>query len=87
MLTPKQKAIVTAYKRCFATEDGLEVLKDLKRWTILNRPGILAGQPIDKDRLLFDEAQRMLILYILSKVEANLDETPTEAETQETQRW
>ena len=79
-MTPEQEALVGAYKRCFATDDGQAVLADLKKKSTLNCTHVQVHVGIDVNKLIWDEAQRSIILYIVGKVEANMEAVkPTHA--------
>jgi len=79
-----RKQLVMTYKRCFATEDGKRVLADLKRLTTFATPAILPSRGVDTNKLIYDEAQRCVVLAIVAMVEADLDATPqTSAITEE----
>ena len=56
------------YKETFGTEAGKRVLHDLDRKTTFSRPGFPGFGPIDVNRVLVNEAQRSLFLYILKKI-------------------
>jgi hypothetical protein len=72
MLNDSQKALIGSYKRCFATEDGATVLKDLRANSTMDRTATTAGRIKTKD-LIWHEAQRSVILYILRKIAYDLD--------------
>ena len=75
-MTPEHRQLVAAYKKIFATDEGQQVLADLKRYSTLSRPSIVPGQPIDLQRVLYDEAQRAVLLYVIRKLETSLEDVP-----------
>jgi hypothetical protein len=64
----QKKQLIVDYKQTFLTPQGQRVLEDLERKTTLHRSSVKPGQPIDTNRLIYDEAQRSMILYILQKM-------------------
>jgi len=80
---PEPQELIAAYQRTFASDDGVKVLADLKRLVPFDRPSMgLAA--CNKDQVFAEEAQRAIVLYIVSKVEANLDQEQAEtAQTEE----
>jgi len=66
--------LVCTYKRLFGTDDGLTVLEDLKKKTTLNRSSILDKANMNVNQILYDEAQRTLVLYICKMVNMDLKE-------------
>ena len=68
----ERKALVSAYQRTFATEDGLKVIADLKKIVHYSRSHFTGG-PIESNMLIFDEARRGLVLGIIAKIEADLE--------------
>lgn len=76
-MTPedKRKQLVMDYHNTFGSEHGKRVLADLKRLSTIDRPAMSPKpSPIDTNRLIYDEAQRSLVLYIIKNVETTLDE-------------
>lgn len=81
-MTPEQEALVGAYKRCFTTDDGKVVLADLMKKSTFGKTNVTPSMGIDPNRLIWDEAQRSIILYIVGKVEAKMEAVkPTHAVT------
>jgi hypothetical protein len=81
-----ERALVMDYKVTFSGEHGQRVLDHLCRLSTINRPslGVVPGQPLDVNRLIYDEAQRSVVLSILAKVRVVLteDDKPEVAVTQ-----
>jgi len=48
----------------FGTENGKRVLAQLRKLTTYNRSSILPNSEIDVNRLIYDEGQRVVIIYI-----------------------
>jgi hypothetical protein len=65
----QKKQLIIDYKQTFNTETGKRVLNDLKRKTTLHRSSVRPEKPIDTNRLVYDEAQRSMILYIIQMLE------------------
>ena len=83
-MTPQQRELIVAYQTAFATEAGLRVLADLKAKGHVARCHVLPYGPVDRERLVFDESRRGLVLGIIANIETNLDEPkPTVAISQE----
>jgi hypothetical protein len=70
--------VIQAYQTCFSTDAGKSVLEHLKWLVHYNRCHITTDGPIDPNRLIADEARRGLVLGIITKVEANPDESKPE---------
>jgi len=66
--------LVCTYKRLFGTDDGLTVLEDLKKKTTISRSSILDKTNMNVNQILYDEAQRTLVLYIDRMVNIDLKE-------------
>lgn len=78
-MTPEQEQLRTAYRTVFATHDGKIVLEDLKRFTTY-RKSSWQGQTsteLNVNKLIIDEAQRTLLLYILDKIKP-IENKPTQ---------
>lgn len=81
----KMVAITRAYKRVFATEDGLTVLDDLKRKTNYDRSSLppSGNMPIDMNWILVDEARWQVVHNIVRQIEKDLDnERPKQTESE-----
>ncbi len=68
----KRRALVLAYKRTFASEDGQQVLADLWAMT-LGRPLTYYTGPLEHDALVWNEARRSMVMAIANNVEKKLD--------------
>ena len=68
----RQEQLSAAYKECFATPAGQIVLADLKAVTTLNRPARFANY----GQLVYDEAQRALVLYVINRIERKPGDVP-----------
>lgn len=83
--TQEQRDLIMAYKTAFGTEAGKSVLADLRKKSGLDQPFVTLGEPIDMPTVLYHEAQRAVILYVINKLQANLDDNDSEtARTEET---
>lgn len=83
--TQEQRDLIVAYKATFGSDTGKAVLADLRNKTCMDRSAIVPGQPIDMNQVLYAEAQRAMVLYIIKKVEADLGpNTPETAKKEET---
>jgi len=75
-MTPEQlseiRNLKIAYKKCFATEDGLKVLEHLKKCSHFNETHFI-GKTIDPLVIIREESRRQLVLGIVKMIEANLD--------------
>lgn len=67
------KSLVMDYKQIFLGEQGKRITDDLERHSTMNVSGVLNKNNIDVNRLIWDEAQRSLILYILYMRDVDLD--------------
>ena len=73
-LDQERLQLIRDYKMVFTTTDaGRRVLDDLKSRVVLNHTAIQLGQPIDTSWLIYYEAQRVLVLGILAKVDIDLE--------------
>jgi hypothetical protein len=69
--------LVMDYKNTFESEAGKRVLADLiNRTTMYN---VRLQSPIDSYQVVLEEGRRSVIVYILKKLSANLDQRPVEA--------
>lgn len=68
VLTPQQ--LSEAYRRCFTTEAGEQVLADLKK-RFGRRRSFVAGQP---DTTAFNDGQRDVYLMVLSHIDRDMKE-------------
>jgi hypothetical protein len=74
-MTPEeQRALLVAYKKCFATDDGVVVLADLARFCMERRSTYVRGN--DALQTAFNEGSRTVILEIRKKLEADLEHPP-----------
>lgn len=71
--------LTAAYQRLFDTGDGKAVLDDLRGKTTLSERCVTRGRPIPSDWLIYDQAQREFVLYILKQIARNLDQQPKDA--------
>ena len=65
---------VCSYKRLFGTPDGVTVLEDLKRKSTITRSSVVDKFSINLNQVLYDEAQRALVLYIDRMINTDLKE-------------
>ncbi len=72
-----QKALINDYKDVFGTKSGLRVLADLEHEAGYDMGSICPVGPIDTNRVIYDEARRILILYIHSKTKHKLNDRPS----------
>jgi len=72
-MTDKERQRCIAYKACFGTDAGRDVLAHLKLTAHVNAPHFDRRPPIDTNLLIYDEARRALVLGIIGRVEKNLD--------------
>jgi len=70
----EQTMIIAAYQRLFNTEDGKIVLEDLKKKSTYNRSAVLDKLNINPNQILYDEAQRSMVLYIERNINIDLKE-------------
>lgn len=73
-VSKEKQALIGAYKRCFAGEDGQAVLNHLRKLANVDRAHILPGVDIDEKRLLYNEARRALVLSIMSAIDREFTE-------------
>lgn len=64
----KTQQLILDYRVTFGSEHGMRVLEDLKNHSTLNRAAVRKGQALDVNMLIYDEAQRAIVLYILGKI-------------------
>lgn len=67
-----EKQISLDFKETFATEHGERVLKKLRSLTTFSRSSINSVKEIDVNRLVYDEGQRAVILYIDKQINKDL---------------
>ncbi len=62
----KAKQLIMDMQGTFGTEEGKRVLAKLVSLTTYGKSGIKSDGPIDTNRLIYDEGQRAVVLYILN---------------------
>ena len=75
-INKERQALIGAYKRCFAGEDGQVVLNHLKKLANVTRAHFVPGAVIDERDLIYKEARRALVLGIISAVERDDADDP-----------
>ena len=75
-ISKERQALIGAYKRCFAGDDGQIVLNHLKSKANMNKAHFVSGIGIDEKLLIYSEARRSLVLGIISLVEREYTEDP-----------
>ena len=60
------------FKDTFGSPFGKRVLEKLDGMTTLNRPIIKSDKTIDPNRLIYEEGQRAMMLYIHSQINKDL---------------
>lgn len=62
------------FKEAFGTEGGLRVWEKLKSLSTFNKSGISPDKhkTIDPNRLIYDEGQRAMLLYIDKQIKKDL---------------
>ena len=62
----KEQRLIQDFHETFGTEHGQRVLERLESLSTLNKSSISSdrGKPIDVNRLIYDEGQRAVMLYI-----------------------
>ena len=70
----EEKALSQAFKETFATDHGKKVLEKLRGLTTFNKSSVSADKTkkIDVNRLIYDEGQRAIILYIDRQINKDL---------------
>lgn len=63
-----KEQLLMDYKEVFGTEAGKRVLHDIERLTTFGRSSVSPGKPIDVNKLIYDEGQRSMFLYIVKKI-------------------
>ena len=56
----------------FTSEGGKRVLVKLRSLTTYDRSSIRPNEPIDTNRLIYDEGQRAVIIYIMKQLRKDL---------------
>ena len=64
----EQEQLLIDYKETFLSSTGKRVLKDLDSKTTFSRCSFSDNKPIDVNKLIKDEAQRSIFLYILKQI-------------------
>jgi len=73
----KEQKIIQDFKETFGTDHGKRVLERLESLSTLNRSSVGSdrGKPIDVNRLIYDEGQRAIMLYIERQLNKEIKET------------
>jgi len=71
-MRPEEKRLSQDFKETFATPEGERVLAKLRGLSTFSRSGIRLGKEIDINRLVYDEGQRAVILYIDRQIKKDL---------------
>ena len=72
------RQLVIDYKETFESPHGKRVLEDLRRKTTYDKSSVSFNRtnPIDINRLVYDEGQRAMLVYILRMLSTNLMDEP-----------
>lgn len=71
MTNEEQIQLALCYKRCFSSETGLTVIKDLSKYCYEHRNTYVEG---NHDKQNVNNGKRAVILYIRSKLDLNPNE-------------
>lgn len=76
----KQKQLVMDFQNTFTSEGGKRVLADLRKKSTYDVSSISTdkSRPIDVNRLIYDEGQRAVIIYIFRMLGMKLDKEKQE---------
>lgn len=65
------KQRIMDFKIVFGSDEGKRVLKYLISQTTLSHSSVAKGKAIDMNRVLYNEAQRAMILHIVKLIDKN----------------
>lgn len=65
---PNPEQLLIDYKEVFGTEAGNRVLHDIERKTTFSHSSVSGFGQVNVERLIYDEGQRAMFLYIIKKI-------------------
>ncbi len=68
----EQKQLSQDFKETFGSDGGKRVLAKLRSMTICDKTPCVPSKKIDVNRLIYDEAQRAMIVYIDNQIKKDL---------------
>jgi hypothetical protein len=72
-MTEEQRQLSMDFKDTFSSPFGERVLKKLDSLSTINRPSVMADKVIDPNRVIYEEGQRAMVLFIHAQVNKELD--------------
>ena len=72
-MTEEQRQLSMDFKDTFGSPFGERVLKKLDSLSTINRPSVMADKVIDPNRVIYDEGQRSMLLFIHAQIDKDVE--------------
>jgi hypothetical protein len=72
-MTEEKRQLAMDFKDTFGSPFGERVLAELDKRTTMNRPSVSSAGVIDPNRIIYDEGQRAMMVFIHAQVNKDVE--------------
>lgn len=72
-MTDEKRQLAMDFKDTFGSPYGLRVLEALDKRTTMNRPSVDSTGTIDPNRIIYDEGQRAMMVFIHAQINKDVE--------------